>query len=1315
MLGNDLYLPINASTQLHLLALQQKKAEQDKQRLRESIPNIIDNKAISPNTGSDSDSIRLISNHVYLNSSHQQIANENALLHHLLTSHEKPHIFNTNLCTINNNNDLHSNAENITEQSTILAHSNHNSSASVNITERANNQSVIKINDDFVNISNENDLDNYLQIFHLSSSKAMNQKKMLMNETKKLFFREDVDDINPKTVTLRNDTLETLTDTYQINEFTQSLDHRKRESNEKPRTNEIHKILHEPQLDCSMCSMKKNPIIAAELDVVHQNHHHHLRHLNHQDITSKSDPFLIQKSLNLNNDLIDLKSNQLLNQNHLGSTNASNLLHLQNHYQCNLETISSQKINLSTYSSINSKRFDQTNDQPSNLIEMKSNDNGFRNFFPRQIAPNDGQSFRSSSSSSSTISLLGGIDSEKSNLVDSNHLYHHHQFNHQQPPRDLNSNHRNDSIDYDLNHNNLSHTKGLNEVMFSPITPVTPLKNDQQFTFEFSNETQQNQLSTTTSSSLSSKTNHLQDNVAVNLVNENSSLSLGGNFHPNVDNLNEDRVDILARTTSTITTTTKTDQHQFSVDESNNTLRFEKSFPDNNNNIQSNRVDEFFTEDDHIVNGDENDIVRSKDHSSSFNSFDLPSINFTSDLFNRRAKRNAHLNNPKDLLNIRQIAASLQSIGQNYEQNHQNNNDNNAQSYSVPNTPCLSSAPALGHRESSFTLPSNLSHHSLPSTPIDNLHFTFKTTNIPFQENDNTIQTLSIESNPNEQQQHPHHHHQQSDHSGSQFDFAFVDGVQTDPNQSSSNSNNLLQSDSRNLDLNHCIEDANYTDYLFETKELIQDYLPNGADNFKAQQNLHDASGLLFCSESISQCNHTPNRSDPEQIDQIRTADDQRLRSNVANWEVTNENELFEQPSTERCLTDSNNNQTDQYNEKITLDTILTETDYISSIKYFVLDHNTSVAEKKIKISSHLSEDPATSKNDLWFQQNSINVEESESVKSKAISIGKKIFNENSEDENEIDRDDHHGEQEENDRRDCGGDTAKDIKTIVKTNKSNGYLIKPTQLVQTINRKLTSLTNGSSLNKRNKPRPEPLYIPPHVNTFVFHSRLRSPRLWTSMNKTSNNKSSISPPPYTPPPMLSPVRSGSGLFWKIDSKCSLNSQSSSFLNKKFHSSESEENNETDPIKTPKTAYEPYEINIPTTDIQPHVNIGPNYQARIPEFNRNRSKIYSKSEKAVLCWNPNVLKKIDPETLDLYLKISCSMCLPGHGNNTEYALHLLHHFHGDVMKATRTMIDANNNRCKDDNDDVDDIDERNPSSTFQYSGRYSIKQNKYFKFE
>lgn len=58
---------------------------------------------------------------------------------------------------------------------------------------------------------------------------------------------------------------------------------------------------------------------------------------------------------------------------------------------------------------------------------------------------------------------------------------------------------------------------------------------------------------------------------------------------------------------------------------------------------------------------------------------------------------------------------------------------------------------------------------------------------------------------------------------------------------------------------------------------------------------------------------------------------------------------------------------------------------------------------------------------------------------------------------------------------------------------------------------------------------QPLYIPPYVNTCGFTSRLRSPRLWDPSNLDHKR---LSPPPYTPPPMLSPVRSGSGLFWHI---------------------------------------------------------------------------------------------------------------------------------------------------------------------------------------
>ena len=67
----------------------------------------------------------------------------------------------------------------------------------------------------------------------------------------------------------------------------------------------------------------------------------------------------------------------------------------------------------------------------------------------------------------------------------------------------------------------------------------------------------------------------------------------------------------------------------------------------------------------------------------------------------------------------------------------------------------------------------------------------------------------------------------------------------------------------------------------------------------------------------------------------------------------------------------------------------------------------------------------------------------------------------------------------------------------------------------------------SPMHAKKKHRPEPLIIPPHVNHFGFQSRLRSPRLWDTPKPHGNT-----PPPYTPPPMLSPVRSGAGLFWPL---------------------------------------------------------------------------------------------------------------------------------------------------------------------------------------
>jgi len=84
---------------------------------------------------------------------------------------------------------------------------------------------------------------------------------------------------------------------------------------------------------------------------------------------------------------------------------------------------------------------------------------------------------------------------------------------------------------------------------------------------------------------------------------------------------------------------------------------------------------------------------------------------------------------------------------------------------------------------------------------------------------------------------------------------------------------------------------------------------------------------------------------------------------------------------------------------------------------------------------------------------------------------------------------------------------------------------------------------------RRKNRPQPLIIPSPVGHFGFQSRLRSPRISSDQlgpglpTETSTSASTAATSalpavsvagltPYTPPPMLSPVRTGSGLFCSI---------------------------------------------------------------------------------------------------------------------------------------------------------------------------------------
>ena len=65
-------------------------------------------------------------------------------------------------------------------------------------------------------------------------------------------------------------------------------------------------------------------------------------------------------------------------------------------------------------------------------------------------------------------------------------------------------------------------------------------------------------------------------------------------------------------------------------------------------------------------------------------------------------------------------------------------------------------------------------------------------------------------------------------------------------------------------------------------------------------------------------------------------------------------------------------------------------------------------------------------------------------------------------------------------------------------------------------------------SKPRKRKPEPLIIPASVSNFGFRSQLRSPKLLESGYSTQQT----TPPPYTPPPMISPARTGSGLFWTL---------------------------------------------------------------------------------------------------------------------------------------------------------------------------------------
>ena len=273
------------------------------------------------------------------------------------------------------------------------------------------------------------------------------------------------------------------------------------------------------------------------------------------------------------------------------------------------------------------------------------------------------------------------------------------------------------------------------------------------------------------------------------------------------------------------------------------------------------------------------------------------------------------------------------------------------------------------------------------------------------------------------------------------------------------------------------------------------------------------------------------------------------------------------------------------------------------------------------------------------------------------------------------------------------------------------------------NFKQISRTNtASSSPKRIKHRPEPLHIPPHVNARIH----KSSRIWP-LNDSHSSKFDLNcKPPYTPPPMLSPIRtSNSSYYWYIltgnltprtitnffGSRKNLEQQQQqSNANKSHHSFDFFNNNETIAnnfnIATPSTAYEPLDscladeenaFDFSSYSTNAHVNVGKQYQARIPTFNPNKedAKLHYRNERADKVWSPSVLDKITNSSnqdsnnnarqckviahskrktnlvkeLELYLELSCSACVNGNGRNKEYAYHILFQNNGDLNKSIK----------------------------------------------
>ncbi|KFZ47935.1 ELM2 and SANT domain-containing protein 1, partial [Antrostomus carolinensis] len=216
---------------------------------------------------------------------------------------------------------------------------------------------------------------------------------------------------------------------------------------------------------------------------------------------------------------------------------------------------------------------------------------------------------------------------------------------------------------------------------------------------------------------------------------------------------------------------------------------------------------------------------------------------------------------------------------------------------------------------------------------------------------------------------------------------------------------------------------------------------------------------------------------------------------------------------------------------------------------------------------------------------------------------------------------------------------------------------------------------GFARKPKQRPRPEPLFIPPKAGTFIappvysnitpYQSHLRSPVRLADHPSDRN----FELPPYTPPPILSPVREGSGLYFNA------------ILSSSGHS--------VPPPMTPKSAHRTLlrsnssEVTPPVlmvvgeatpVSIEPRINVGTRFQAEIPSL-QDRSLAAVDEHKAELVWQPwgdLETNKVTQENVENLLAAACSSIFPGAGTNQELALHFLHEAKGSILGALTKLL-------------------------------------------